>query len=244
MKKRTMIPLAFAAMMIYGCAGSTETMEDTTAMDETTTMSETQTMAGSATDTDTDMSTTTTDTYSTTTTSDLSASDIIANANTNVNYSDMFSDISDTKQHDIMALARQSPELSTFVTLMEKAELTDVFTDGEFTVFAPTNAAFASMDQAQLDMLLKPENKTKLSQILQAHVLPNKVSAATFNSSQRIQVSDDSFIPVDVTMNGTNVTVGGATIVRNNVEASNGYLHIVDGVIMPTENTGTQNGIK
>jgi uncharacterized surface protein with fasciclin (FAS1) repeats len=243
MKKRTMIPLAFAAMIMYGCAGSTETMDDTTAMDETTTMSETQTMAGSATDTEqSNVDAMVIEEKVVVPVATLSIT-TLPMENT-VEVDNMFEDIDDTKQHDVLALAKTNPNLSTFMMLAEQADLeSDLQRLDEFTLFAPTNEAFSKVPQEKLESLLMPDNLALLKRVLQAHVLPSKVSATQFNSSQRIQMSEDSYIPVDVTMNGTNITVGGATIVKDNVEASNGMIHVVDNVILPTENT-TETGVR
>lgn len=232
MKKKTIIPVAFAAAMLFGCASSNDTMDDTTAMDETT-MSETQSMAGSVSDEET-VETLVVEEEVVVPIATLSVT-TLPMENT-VDVGDMFDDIEDTEQFDIMALARKSPNLTTFVKLMEQANLVgDLERVGELTLFAPTNEAFSKVDKAKLESLLAPENKALLMKVLQAHVLPSKVSSAQFNTSQRIQMSEDSYIPVDVSMSGTMITVGGATIVKNNIEASNGMIHVVDNVILPSE---------
>ncbi|MFD3002038.1 fasciclin domain-containing protein [Pontibacter toksunensis] len=239
MKKRTIIPTAFAAIMLFGCAGSNDTMNDTTAMDTSTTMSETQSMAGTAAD-----ATTTTDAG--TVKALIIEREIVAPIATiavaalpmenPVELDEMYEDVADTEQFNVMDLARKSPNLSTFVKLIEYADLVqDINRLNEATLFAPTNEAFAKMDRQKLEMLLMPENKAQLMQVLQAHVLPSKVSSLQFNTTQRIQLTEDRYIPIDVTMNGTNVVVGGASIVKNNIEASNGFIHVVDSVILPDQ---------
>ena len=248
MKKKTIIPIAFVATMMFGCASSNDTMDDATAMDETT-MSETQTMGGNATETSTTTNTdanTTANTDANTVRALVVEREIVAPIATlsiatlpmenPVEIDEMFDDISDTEQYKVVDLARKSPNLSTFVKLIEQADLVqDIERLDEVTLFAPTNEAFAKMDRQKLEMLVMPENKAKLMQVLQAHVLPSKVNAAQFNTTQRIQLTEDRYIPIDVTMNGTNVTVGGATIVSNNIEASNGIIHVIDTVILPDE---------
>ena len=231
MKKKSFIPMAFAAVMLFGCAGSTETYEDDTAMDAT--LSETESMAG-----------------------DVGVADqenmrflvvereLVAPIATlaitalpmenPVEIDEMYDDIDDTERYKVLDLARRSPNLSTFVKLIEQADLVqDIERLNEVTLFAPTNAAFAQMDRQKLEMLLQPENKAQLMQMLQAHVLPNKVSSLQFNTTQRIQLTEDRYIPVDVTLNGTNVVIGGASIIKNNVEGSNGFIHVVESVIQP-----------
>ncbi|MCJ8165851.1 fasciclin domain-containing protein [Pontibacter sp. E15-1] len=230
MKKKSILPVALSAALLFGCASSNDTMNDATATDEMT-MSETQTMAGSTTDDDAS---------ATMPMNDMSSHDMSAHMDLSmenpVDVNDMFEDVSDSKQYDILTLAKKTPNLSTFVALVEHAGLKDdLMRVGEMTVFAPTNVAFAKLDKQKLEMLTEPGNKAQLMNILQAHVLPSKVSSVQFNSSQRIKLTEDSYLPVSVGMNGTSITVGGATIVKNNIEASNGYIHVVDNVIMPSK---------
>lgn len=226
---RPMAAVAVVAFTMFGCASSTENMDNSTAMDSTT-MSETQTMAG-----DTDMGTTT----------DRSTmnSSMSANAtSSSVDYGDMFDDIENTEQYDALALAKTTPQLSTFVELVEKTGMDAALkkNDQQYTLFIPTNEAFNNLSKERYAYLMDPKNKAELLRVLQAHFLPSKVSSMEFNSTQRIN-SGDKQIPIDVTMNGTSVTVGGATILKSDVETSNGIIHIVDAVIDPTnfdDNTG------
>lgn len=183
---------------------SSENIDDT----DSTTISQTQTMEGDAAE---------------------------AKRGAAINYDEMFVELGNTRQFDIMALANSNQNLTTFVTLTEKAEITDVLkSNGPFTVFIPTNAAFDHLSKKELDELLEPENKVKLIKILQAHILPNKVYAADFRDAQRIKTSDNKVINVEVSTDKT-VTIGGAQIVRPNVEVSNGVVHIVDDVITASE---------
>ncbi|AKD05452.1 hypothetical protein PKOR_02060 [Pontibacter korlensis] len=217
---------------MFGCASSNDSMNDTTAMDDNVTMSETQTMAGTD-----DMSSESS--MSTTASMEASANiltynDIISAGEGTIDYDDMFSNISDTKQHDALALIKMDPNLSTFAKLLEQAELEDDLQRlDEYTLFVPTNQAFAQLDQEKLQSLLLPENKAKLMHVLQAHVLPGEVSSLQLENNTRIQMSENSHIPVEVGVNNTNITVGGAQLVRSNIEASNGTIHVIDGVILP-----------
>ncbi|WP_162055608.1 fasciclin domain-containing protein [Pontibacter pamirensis] len=233
MKKKTILPMAFAAVMMFGCAGSDTTVDDTTAMDTSATMSETQSMAGTATDTEANAMR-----------SLVIEREIVAPLATielatlplenPVEISEMFEDIDDTEQYRIMDLARKSPNLTTFVKLIEYANLeADIERLNDVTLFAPTNEAFAQMDRQKLEMLLMPENQAQLMMLLQAHVLPSKVSTLQFNTTQRIEYTEERYIPVDVTLNGTNVLIGGSNIVQGNVESANGFIHVMDSVIQP-----------
>ncbi len=223
-----MKPLALLALAagLYGCASSEGINEDTTVMEDTS-MSETQTMAG-----DTDL----TDeneagVYAETATDVAAASEI--------DYSEMFSTVENTEQYDLVSLAKMDPNLTTFVMLVEQAGLANELMQGEaFTVFAPTNSAFAVLPQDSLNMLMKPENKAQLIKVLQAHVLPTKVGSASFNSSQRIETGGGEHVSVEVDDNSSYIAVGGARVVKPDVEASNGYIHVVDKIITPTEDVG------
>ncbi|MEJ8802980.1 fasciclin domain-containing protein [Pontibacter sp. H249] len=230
MKQRFLKPMIAAAVVsftMYSCASS-DNMSDTTAMDETTTMSETQTMGGETEDmqpeTDANMNT------------DMGMETTITMTNP-VEIDAMFEDIADTKQMDVIALAKSTPNLSTFVTLVETAGLANMLSSGgTYTIFAPTNEAFASLSQDKLNMLMKPENKAELLKVLQLHVLSNKVESFQFKDNQRIQVSEDKFINVSV--DNSNIMIGGATVVRPDVEASNGTLHVINGVVSTTDDSG------
>lgn len=220
MKKIILNPLAVAAIFslsLFSCASS-DKMSDSTAMEESTTMSETETMAGDV-EEDADV--------------DVDAEmDTEMDMDADMNYDEMFNDIANTKQYNIVALAQTNPNLSTFVSLVQAAGLADVLQgEGPYTVFAPTNAAFSKLPKEKLDMLMKPENKAELIKVLQLHVLPSKVSTMQFQDNQRIQAADNKYINIAVDNTANNISIGGAHIVKPDVEASNGLLHVVDGVI-------------
>jgi len=208
MRKRMLNPVAGMAMLSLVILGCAGS-------DKTTTMSETQTMEGTAPD-----------------------ADVEAVADVEINYDDMFENIESTRQFDILALANSNEHLSTFVDLVEKADISRVLTaEGPYTVFIPTNNAFNKMTEAELNDLLKPENKVQLLKVLQAHIIPSKVYVTDFKDAQRIKTSDDKVISVRVEPNN-NVTIGGARIVKPNVEVSNGVVHIVDGVVTASNADG------
>lgn len=219
MKQRFFTPAIAAtivAFSLFSCAGTSET----TAMDETTSMSETQTMAG-----------VTEEEMEAETAPELSFTD-------DEDYNEMFDNIADTKQYDLISLAKTSPNLSTFATLVETAGIADAITaEGKFTIFAPTNKAFSSMPKAELERLMKPENKAELIKVLQLHILPNEVASVRFKDNQRIKAGEDRYINVRVNSTTNEVAVGGANIVHPDVSASNGVLHVIDGVIATTSGT-------
>lgn len=132
---------------------------------------------------------------------------------------------------DIVGLASGVENLSTLVAAVQAAGLVETLQgDGPFTVFAPTNEAFAALPAGTLDNLLKPENKDQLAAILTYHVVPGIVRSTDLKDGMTA-----------ATANGSNITVsldGGAMINDANVttadvEASNGVVHIIDKVILP-----------
>jgi len=102
---------------------------------------------------------------------------------------------------------------------------------GPFTVFAPTNEAFAKLPAGTLDSLLLPENKDKLAAILTYHVVSGKVMAADVVKLTEAKSLEGDTIAISVT-NGA-VKVDGANVVSTDLEASNGVIHVIDAVITP-----------
>jgi len=104
--------------------------------------------------------------------------------------------------------------------------------EGPFTVFAPTNDAFAALPEGTVEMLLEPENKDQLTAILTYHVVPGKVMSGDLSDGMMATTVQGG----DVTI-GTEggVTVDGANVVDADIEASNGVIHVIDAVVMPAE---------
>lgn len=149
---------------------------------------------------------------------------------------EMFEDIDDTEKYDVLALAKTSPNLSTFVKLVEQADLvSDMQRVEKLTLFAPTNEAFAQIPREKLETLLMPGNKALLSRMLQAHILPSVASTLQIKENDRIQMTEDSYIPINTEMAGTVLYVGGAQVIKGDIEASNGMIHVVNKVILPSE---------
>lgn len=169
-------------------------------------------------------------------------STISAIAQEEVQYDKMFNKVEETGEHDVLSLLRMEEELSTFVQLIEQSGLlASMESAGPVTILAPTNDAFKEISKEQYEKLMDPENKVLLSKIIQAHILPNKVYMADFQENQIIETSEGEEIPVETA--GTyssaaepaSVAIGGASIVKSDVEATNGVIHIVDNVIIPDE---------
>jgi uncharacterized surface protein with fasciclin (FAS1) repeats len=131
---------------------------------------------------------------------------------------------------DLVHTAYKS-NLKTLVAAIDAAELTDTLMNGgPFTIFAPTNEAFAALPEGTLDELLKPENKEQLVAILTYHVIPGKVMAVdvvNVNSATTVNGQD-----VTITT-GDGVKVDEAKIIRTDILAKNGVIHTIDSVIMP-----------
>jgi uncharacterized surface protein with fasciclin (FAS1) repeats len=131
----------------------------------------------------------------------------------------------------IVAIAAGNDDFSTLVAALQAADLVDTLSGpGPFTVFAPTNAAFAKLPDGTVEDLLKPENKAKLVEILTYHVVPGKVMAADVRSGEVKTVQGDE---LDVEVSGDGVTVDDANVVKTDIVGSNGVIHVIDSVVMP-----------
>lgn len=132
----------------------------------------------------------------------------------------------------LIDIAAADPELSTFVSVVKAAGLEQTLSGpGPFTVFAPTNAAFANLREDALQTLLKPENKPRLLAILKAHVVNNKLLSSGLTNGHNERTGDGKVLHFSLRDNKT--TVNDATIVKADLAAANGVLHVVDKVIMP-----------
>jgi uncharacterized surface protein with fasciclin (FAS1) repeats len=133
---------------------------------------------------------------------------------------------------DIVDTAVAAGSFKTLVAAVQAAGLVDTLKGpGPFTVFAPTDEAFAKLPAGTVEDLLKPENKAKLAAILTYHVLPGKVMAADIAGKQMMAKSvQGSEINVNATKG---VMVDGANVVTADVAADNGVIHVIDAVILP-----------
>ncbi len=130
----------------------------------------------------------------------------------------------------IVAVAASNEDLSTLVAAVKAAGLVDTLSGpGPFTVFAPTNEAFAALPKGTLASLLRPENKAKLKAILLYHVVPGKVTSSQIVAGD-VKTADGQSVTV-ATAGG--VKINGASVVKPDVEASNGVVHVIDMVLLP-----------
>jgi uncharacterized surface protein with fasciclin (FAS1) repeats len=132
---------------------------------------------------------------------------------------------------DVVAVASSAGSFNTLIAALKAAGLTETLQGaGPFTVFAPTDAAFAKLPKGTVENLLKPENKEKLVAILTYHVVPGKVMAADVKTMKAKTVNGQS---LDVKVSGGVVTVDQAKVVQTDVAASNGVIHVIDTVVLP-----------
>ena len=133
---------------------------------------------------------------------------------------------------DIVKLAAGNKDLSTLVKAVQTAGLTTSLSNaGPFTVFAPVNAAFDKLPAGTVDDLLKPENNGKLTDILGHHTYVGVIKAEQFTDGQNLGMVDGKSITIKM-VNGK-PTVNGTVNIVASVPASNGMVHVVDGVILP-----------
>lgn len=136
-----------------------------------------------------------------------------------------------TQEQNLVQLAGETESLSTLVTAIEAAGLGETLSgEGPFTVFAPTNEAFAALPEGTLEMLLKPENKESLAAILKYHVVSGAVMSTDLSDGQTAKTVQGEKVVIK-TEGG--VSVNGAAVTAADVSASNGVVHIIDEVILP-----------
>jgi uncharacterized surface protein with fasciclin (FAS1) repeats len=135
---------------------------------------------------------------------------------------------------DIVALASGNKDLATLVTAVTAADLAETLQgEGPYTVFAPTNEAFAALPPAELERLLKPANKDELANILTYHVVAGDVKSSDLSDGQMVETVQGEKLEVKIGNDGS-VMVGDATVVMADVEASNGTVHVIDAVLVPS----------
>ncbi len=131
----------------------------------------------------------------------------------------------------IVELAVETESLSTLVTAVKAAGLVETLSsEGPFTVFAPTNDAFAALPEGTLETLLKPENKQQLIDVLTYHVVAAKVMSTDLEDGQEAASVQGEKITVDLE---DGVMINDASVKMADVKASNGVVHVIDKVILP-----------
>ena len=144
----------------------------------------------------------------------------------------MLSGPSYAQGRDIVDTAVAAGLFKTLAAALKAAGLVDTLKGaGPFTVFAPTDDAFAKLPKGTVEDLLKPENKARLTAILTYHVVPGKVMAADVTKVTDAKTVQGGSVKVKAA--GGKVMIDNATVVKTDIGASNGVIHVVDSVLMP-----------
>lgn len=210
MKKKLKLAVAFAAILTfnYGCASSDTSTDQSDISIEPALTDQNEANPQAPMDPDTDMS---------------------AEGETNATVS-ASNEIG--RNMNIVAMVQQNPNLSTFLELVRAADLVvNLESPAPYTVFVPTNEAFAALPAGTLEALKNPSSKMELTRILQAHVLPNRISTAEMKPDMPMLTAQGQ--EVIVKRAGSVLTVGGARILEADVQASNGIVHVIDKVLVP-----------
>lgn len=133
---------------------------------------------------------------------------------------------------DIVDTAIAAGQFNTLAAALEAAGLVDTLKgEGPFTVFAPTDEAFAKLPAGTVESLLKPENRDQLVAILTYHVVPGNVSSADVVKLDAAPTVNGA--ELDIAVKGNTVMVNDASVIKTDIGASNGVIHVVDTVILP-----------
>ena len=134
---------------------------------------------------------------------------------------------------DIVDTAVAAGQFNTLAAALEAADLVGTLKgDGPFTVFAPTDAAFAKLPEGTVESLLKPENRDQLVAILTYHVVPGKVKAADVVKLSEAKTVNGQAVAITVADSG--VQINDANVIKTDIGASNGVIHVIDTVILPS----------
>jgi uncharacterized surface protein with fasciclin (FAS1) repeats len=135
---------------------------------------------------------------------------------------------------DIVDTAVGAGQFKTLATALKAAGLVETLKrPGPFTVFAPTDEAFAKLPAGTVENLLKPENKAKLTAILTYHVVPGAVNAEQVTKLNEAKTVNGAMVKVST--EAGKVMINGATVVKADIVASNGVIHVIDKVILPPQ---------
>ena len=137
-------------------------------------------------------------------------------------------------EKDIVDTAVEAGQFTTLAAALEAAGLVETLKgDGPFTVFAPTDEAFAKLPDGTVETLLMPENRDQLTAILTYHVVPGSVMAADVVGLDEAETVNGEML--NISTSGNSVMVNDATVTATDIVASNGVIHVVDSVILPPE---------
>ena len=135
---------------------------------------------------------------------------------------------------DVVSMAQASDNLTTLVSAIEAADLVDTLSGpGPFTVFAPTDAAFAALPDDVLSQLLLPENRERLRVLLAYHVIPGRAVTSGDIAGQQLAAPTAMGSPLQIDATGGGVMVDNASVIAADIEATNGVIHVIDRVLVP-----------
>ena len=130
-------------------------------------------------------------------------------------------------ESDIVTTAVEAGQFKTLAAALGAAGLVETLQgEGPFTVFAPTDDAFAQLPEGTVEELLKPENREKLQAVLTYHVVAGKIMAGDVLKAMEVETLQGSSAPIGL-------TIGGANIIKTDINCSNGVIHVIDRVILP-----------
>ncbi|MFW5682105.1 MAG: fasciclin domain-containing protein [Phycisphaeraceae bacterium] len=139
----------------------------------------------------------------------------------------------DDKKTTVVDVAASNEQFSTLVTAVKAAGLAETLeSEGPFTVFAPTNAAFEKLDEGVLESLLEPENKALLQQVLTYHVVPTRAMAEDVVKLDSVNTVQGSAVSIKVTDKGVMLN-DNVAVTKTDIKADNGVIHVIDTVLLP-----------
>lgn len=138
-----------------------------------------------------------------------------------------------TNAASIVDVAASNASLKTMTAAIQAAGLTSTLQGkGPFTVFAPTDQAFAAIPAATRQRVLRPENRDVLARVLSYHVIPGELTSSQLQSGS-VKTVEGRTVNIQVNQAANQVTVNGATVTQPDIQASNGVIHVVDRIILP-----------
>ena len=134
---------------------------------------------------------------------------------------------------DLITTIKRNGEFTLFLRAVQTVGLTPTLDHGgSYTIFAPTDSAFAKAPPGIVEALFKPENKQKLMSIVEAHFLRGKLTSADIKTTAVITFGK---APINTTHEGSEMTYGGAKIIKRDIIASNGIIHSIDRIVLPSQ---------
>ncbi len=135
------------------------------------------------------------------------------------------------QKNDLLAVATKAGQFKTFLAAVESAGLMEKFqSEGPFTVFAPTDEAFAQLPEGMMENLLKPSNRPRLAGLLGHHVVPGKLMSTEVKT---MKATNFGGYDLAIKVNDGAVTVNGCNVIKADYTASNGVIHAIDQVMIP-----------